>query len=61
MPRTVPICFFVKIVFCLQGTIILGFLIVLLNDKLLSPVGCFTAVLIQFSIQLGKNRNRISF
>jgi hypothetical protein len=36
--------------FIYKGTIILGFLIVLLNDKLLSLIGCFTVVLIQFLV-----------
>ncbi len=37
-----------RVIFIYKGTIILGFLIVLLNDKLLSLIGCFTVVLIQF-------------
>jgi len=38
--------------FIYKGKIILGFLIVLLNDKLLSLIGCFTVALIQFLVSI---------
>jgi hypothetical protein len=39
-----------RFIFIYSGTIIIGFLIVLLNDKLLSPVGCIALVLVPFLI-----------
>jgi hypothetical protein len=41
-----------RFIFIYKGKIILGFLIVLLNDKLLSPIGCFTVALIQFLVSI---------
>jgi hypothetical protein len=38
--------------FIYKGTIILGFLIVLLNDKLFSPVGCIALALIPFLMSI---------